>query len=324
MVTSRHEASHRIFQERPEILGPVFGLLGVPPPAKAIVEVLTPDTTEIRPIERRIDSVLRVEPSDGCDSFLLAIEAQGKRDAGKEASWAYYVAYLQAKYELPVLLLVICQDRATARWAAGPFTCGALGWTALSTHPLVLGPENVPVITDPSVAARDLAMAAFSALTHGRSKDTGAILDALARALRATDKKSADYYSDLLDVGLGNTPAGAEWRELMTFVSYFPGRGTLREQAYFEGKADGKAEGMAEGKAEGRAEGKAEGAAEALAMAAGTVVRLLDRRLVPLPDDARERITACTDLDVLARWLDRAFTVQSVDELFAEDTPPTP
>ncbi|MEU7644420.1 hypothetical protein [Streptomyces huasconensis] len=114
----------------------------------------------------------------------------------------------------------------------------------------------------------------------------------------------------------------------MTFVSYFPGRGTLREQAYFEGKADGKAEGMAEGKAEGRAEGmaegKAEGAAEALAMAAGTVVRLLDRRLVPLPDDARERITACTDLDVLARWLDRAFNVQSVDELFAEDTPPTP
>ncbi|WP_423595779.1 hypothetical protein [Streptomyces sp. G5(2025)] len=31
MVTSRHEASHRIFQERPEILGPVFGLLGVRP-----------------------------------------------------------------------------------------------------------------------------------------------------------------------------------------------------------------------------------------------------------------------------------------------------
>ncbi len=302
MVTSHHEASHRIFQERPEILGPVFGLLGVPPPSKAVVEVLTPDATEIRPIERRVDSVLRVEPSDGCDSFLLAIEAQGRRDADKETSWAYYIAYLQAKYRLPVLLLVVCQDKATASWAVGPFACGALGWTALSTHPLVLGPENVPVVADPSVAAQDLAMAAFSALTHGRSKDIGAILDALARALRVTDKKSADYYSDLLDVGLGNTPAGAEWRELMTFVSYFPGRGTLREQAYLEGKAEGKA--------------------EAVAMAGHAVVRLLEQRLAPLPDDARERVASCTDLDTLGRWLDLAFTVGSVEELFAEDTGP--
>ncbi|MGA4850115.1 hypothetical protein ACOBQB_29175 [Streptomyces sp. G5(2025)] len=86
----------------------------------------------------------------------------------------------------------------------------------------------------------------------------------------------------------------------MTFVSYFPGRGTLREQAYFEGRAEGAA------------------------MAAGAVVRLLDQRLIPLPDDAREHITTCTDLDVLARWLDRAFTVNTVEELFAEDTPPAP
>ncbi|MEY9993590.1 hypothetical protein ABIE67_005622 [Streptomyces sp. V4I8] len=30
MVTSAHEGMHRIFQERPEILAPVFGVLGVP------------------------------------------------------------------------------------------------------------------------------------------------------------------------------------------------------------------------------------------------------------------------------------------------------
>ncbi|MFD5946234.1 hypothetical protein ACFWAZ_13370 [Streptomyces collinus] len=28
MVTSAHEGMHRIFQERPEILSPVFGVLG--------------------------------------------------------------------------------------------------------------------------------------------------------------------------------------------------------------------------------------------------------------------------------------------------------
>ncbi|WP_399927436.1 hypothetical protein [Streptomyces kanamyceticus] len=146
-------------------------------------------------------------------------------------------------------------------------------------------------------------MATFSALTHGRSQDVGAILDALARALRATDKKSADYYSDLLDVGLGNTRAGTEWRELMTFVSYFPGRGTLREEAYLEGKEVGRAEAMAEERA-------------------GTVVRILGQRLIPVPEDVRERITTCTDLDTLARWLNRAFIVYSAEEIFDEDTPP--
>jgi hypothetical protein len=63
MVTSTHEASHRIFQERPDILAPVFRILGVPLAEKAAVEVLTPDATEIRPLERRVDSVLRESAS---------------------------------------------------------------------------------------------------------------------------------------------------------------------------------------------------------------------------------------------------------------------
>lgn len=304
MVTSQHEASHRIFQERPEILGPVFGLLGVPPPAKATVDVLTADATEIRPLERRVDSVLRIEPSDVGDSFVLAIEAQGRRDADKATSWAYYIAYLQEKYGLPVLLLVVCQDRATASWAAGPFICGVRGWTALSVHPLVVGPENVPVITDPSVAAQDLAMAALSALTHGRRPDADAILEALARALRATDKDSAEYYGDLVDVGLGDTPARETWRRLMAFVNYFPGRGTLREQAYLEGKAEGKEDGIAEGQAKGRAE---------------MLLRFLEVRGIPISDSARERITGCTDLDALGRWVDRSATVADANDLFTEE-----
>ncbi|MFJ9731318.1 hypothetical protein ACIRUL_08165 [Streptomyces sp. NPDC101171] len=88
MVTSTHEASHRIFQDRPELLTPVFDLLGVPMSAKASVSVLSADVTEIQPLERRVDTVLRVEPSDGC-AFLLAVETQGLRDNRKATSWSY-------------------------------------------------------------------------------------------------------------------------------------------------------------------------------------------------------------------------------------------
>ncbi|MFJ9902100.1 hypothetical protein ACIRVK_04195 [Streptomyces sp. NPDC101152] len=293
MVTSAHEGPHRIFQERPEILNPVFGMLGISLPAKVSVDAVTTDVTETRPLERRVDTVLRIGLSDGED-FLLAIESQSKEVAGKEASWAYYVAYLQAKYRLPVLLLVVCQDRSTAKWATGPFDCGTRGWTAQRTYPLVAGPENLPVITDVRSAAKNLALAVLSALAHARSPHCEAILRAVTAALRETwetDPDTADYFFDLLEINLGDTPAGEKPREIMSFVSYFPGRGTVRETAYLEGKAAGEVKG---------------------------ILRVLEVRGVPISDEARERITACTDLDLLGDWLERAGAVESAEELFTE------
>ncbi|MFI8826898.1 hypothetical protein [Streptomyces sp. NPDC053431] len=312
MVTSTHETSHRIFQDRPDLLPPVFQILGVPLPVKATVEVLTPDTTEIRPLERRVDTVLRVEPPEG-DGFLLAVEAQGRRDRDKASSWTYYLGYLRAKYGLPALLLVVCQDRSTARWASGPFRSGYGPWTALSLHPLVLGPDNVPVITDPAEAARNLAMTAFSAMTHGTHQEAPAILEALAKALGTADPASFKYYSEMLEIGLGETPARDTWRKLMAVGTYFPGRGTLVEETYLEGKADGKAEGLAEGKAEGLAEGKAEGLAEGTAM---SILRVLAARGIEVSEDDGRRISECLDTEMLGRWLERAITVARVEELF--------
>jgi hypothetical protein len=240
--------------------------------------------------------VLRIEPPDG-GGFLLAIEAQGRRDRAKAVSWAYYLSYLNAKYECPALLLVVCQDETTAGWAAGPFRLGPDGWTALSVHPLVLGPGNVPVITDPEEAAQDLTLATFSAMTHGRDRNAQVILEALAHALGTADPESVAYYSELLEIGLGNTPARDIWRNLMSAGTYFPGRGTLIEETYLEGKAEGRAEERAQ-----------------------LVLRVLDNRGVPIPSETREHIIGCTDLDTLGRLLDRAFTVREADELFAEDS----
>ncbi|MEU5902369.1 MULTISPECIES: hypothetical protein [Streptomyces] len=86
MVTSQHEASHRIFQDRPELLTPVFRLLGVALPENPTVEVITPDVTETRPIERRVDTLLRVSAPNG-RAFLLFVEAQQRKDREKAVSW---------------------------------------------------------------------------------------------------------------------------------------------------------------------------------------------------------------------------------------------
>ncbi|MFE9608492.1 hypothetical protein [Streptomyces sp. NPDC006012] len=209
MVTSTHETSHRIFQDHPEVLSQIFEALGLPPPVKANVEALTPDTTEIKPLERRVDTVLKIEPSDG-DSFLIAVEAQTKKAPDKGVNWAYYVSHLHAKYQLPVLLVAVCR---------------------------------------------------------------------------------------VLEVGLENTPARELWREPEKMVvTFFPGRGTVFEEAYLDGQAKGHAAGMAEG-----------------------VLRILEVRGLTVSDDVRERISACTDLARLGDWLDRSGTVEHAQELFDGD-----
>jgi hypothetical protein len=62
---------------------------------------------------------------------------------------------------------------------------------------------------------------------------------------------------------------------------------------------------------QGKAEGKAEGEAKA-------VLAVLATRGIEVPDDARARITSCTDLDQLETWVRRAVTAHCVHDLFVE------
>ncbi|TYB59766.1 hypothetical protein FXF51_32605 [Nonomuraea sp. PA05] len=55
--------------------------------------------------------------------------------------------------------------------------------------------------------------------------------------------------------------------------------------------------------------GKARGKAKA-------ILGFLESRNVPVPQEARERILACTDEATLMTWISRAATVTTADELF--------
>lgn len=78
--------------------------------------------------------------------------------------------------------------------------------------------------------------------------------------------------------------------------------------------AEGKAEGRAEGKAEGLAEGLAEGAARGKAQA---VLAVLAARGLSVSSEARARIEACKDEATLDRWIARAATAATADEVIA-------
>jgi hypothetical protein len=207
------------------------------------------------------------------------------------------VAYLHAKFELPVLLVTVCRHRSTATWAAGPFECRVGPWATQVTRPFVLGPDNVPEITDESEVARQPALATISAIVHSESKNIAATLDIMARGMRSFDKGTAKYWCEFLEVGLKDTPARETWKGLQNMVAtYFPGHGTLFEETYLEGKAEGRAEDRA-----------------------SLILRVLEKHGIPVPEDIRERITSCTDLDTLMNWFDRSLTATTAEDLFAED-----
>ncbi|MEU8138550.1 hypothetical protein [Streptodolium elevatio] len=298
MVTSNHEAAHRIIQEHPEVLSAIFELLCLPLPADASFTVVTPDVTEMRPVERRIDTVLRIDPPER-ESFLLAVESQGKKDLDKPSSWAYYVGFLAAKYKLPVMLLVVSQNRATSRWARGPFGFGPEGCHTLTLHPATAGPDNIPRITNPADASANIGLAAFAATIHAHDETPSDILDALAGAFVTIAPERAIDYSELVEAGLADTKAGEIWRHLMA-IARTPDGSTLIGAARLEGREEGREQGVLEERRR-------------------VVLLLLSNRGVPVSDEACERVTACTDPDVLARWLERAARVQDGDQLFDED-----
>ncbi len=283
---------HRIFQEDPGLFVRAVKGVGVTFADPVAAVPFPTDLTENRPVERRVDTLLRLETGDGA-RFLLAVESQGKPDSDKPASWAYYLSHLHAKYRLPPLLLVVCADRRTADWASRHVDIGPVQWPSLTVRPLVLGPDSLPVINSPDEAARDIPLTVLSAAVHRRDPDAGAILKALATALKdlsADDESTASKFIELTEQGLGTTPAANLWRQIMA-----------ADLSFFQSQT---AQNL---RAEGRVATRAE-----------DILLLLGDRGVEVPEEARERILGCQDLGVLGVWFRRAITAVSVAEVFGD------
>jgi hypothetical protein len=292
MVNSPHEAMHRIFQEYPGLFAGVSKVLDLPFVQPASVTVLPTDLTEVRPVERRVDTLLRLD-YEGGDSLLLAVEAQSAKDPDKPASWAYYLSFLYAKYKIPPLLLVVCQDRPTAEWAARPMLLGPQEWPSLTLRPLVVGPHNMPVITDPEEAGADLALAALSAITHAKDPAVDGILKTLSTALHDAPEAAVVTIIELTAQGLGGNRRAAElWRNLVA-VDLSNYKSYIFEEFRDEGRAQGRAQGHAE-----------------------DILLVLETRGLDVPDDVRERITSCDDPELLRSWLTRAVTVVRAEDVF--------
>jgi hypothetical protein len=296
MVTAEHEALHRIFQHDTELFARMIRtVFGVAVPVPRQVSILDTDFTEVQPHVRRGDSVLLADllVEDPDDRYVMIIESQTDPDDEKEYRWPYYVAYLHDKYQCPVVLVVVCSKSSTAEWARKPITVGLPNLPCMTVNAIVLGPDNVPVITEIAEAQADVGFAVFSALTHSRSKQIDGILKTLAAALGTIDADTAALLAQFTEAGLGDGDGESIWRGLMMTQTY-PYTTRLRTQLVEEGLTQGRAQGLAQ-----------------------AVVQVLDSRGIVMEPADRERILTCRDNETLQAWLSKVSRIADITELFA-------
>jgi len=215
----------------------------------------------------------------------ITVEVQLSKDENKPFSWLLYHAGQHYRLRIPSYLLVITNDPDVAAWAAGPFSSGMV-----TMRPLVINAAHFPPIIDPEEAKRSLERAFLAGLVHANEPVAVDICHALAAALDASPDDTGLHYWDTLLAVLGDAI-----------------RRTLDMQMKdWKPRSDWGKRFLAEVKAKVKAEGKAE-----------NILDVLDARGLALDPPLRQRITACTDLDVLAQWLRRAATATSSEEVFA-------
>jgi hypothetical protein len=289
MPSHLHEVLIELFRSRPSLVVEVLAdPLRLDVPAHARARLASGELTDVTPTEYRADAVVMLTDTGGRPVLAVVVEVQLSRDRGKRKSWPVYVSTLYARLDCPTILLVVCPDPAVAAWCATPVDAGH---QLLVQYPLVLGPQVIPVITDPDQACQHPEQAVLSALAHGGRRGQDGVLRALLAGLTKVDQDHAVLYADLV---LAQLPEAARryLEELMAMRTYEYQSDFARR--YFS---------------QGRTEGRTEGEVRAL-------LAILSARDIQVPDDAHARITATTDLDQLDTWIRRAVTATTIHDLF--------
>lgn len=191
-------------------------------------------------------------------------------------------------------LIVVTADARVARWAARPILSLQPG---SPFTPLVLGPEQVPWVTEPVEAEHAPELAVLSALAHAESPGGLEVVAAALIAIDALERERAILYHELI---VGSLPVVmAEALEQIMLSRKYEIRSAFGKKY------------MAEGRAEGREEGREE-ARRGLRVALRAVIQA---RLGEIPAGMATAIDASHDAGELLGWIERAGAAIDADAL---------
>lgn len=268
---------YRLFQERPRL---VFALAGLTPPATGY----RLRAVEVKQTAFRLDGVL-VPPPEDDNAPLVFVEAQFQGRENFYARWlaAIFLYLYRHRVTRPWLAVVVFPNRQADTGALRPYEallqCGLL-------HRVYL--ED---LLDAPALGFDARLARLVVLDPARAP-------AEARELVTAPDSAADPLEilDLVETILVYKFPQCSREEIRTML-HLPETNLKQTQFY----KDVFSEGRQEGRLEGRLEGRQEGRQRELDL----VLRLLERRLGPVSEADRARVSALPieDLEALGEAL---------------------
>lgn len=300
MPSLEHAALVEMFRSRPELLPRLLMELGVAVPSFEIVTVSEAALDQLTPTEFRADLVVELRDRVSARPKLSAVlEVQLRPDDDKYYSWPAYLVLYRARQRCDTCVVVLTPDPAVAAWARRPIHIGP----GNDLRVFVLGPAQIPIVTDPAVAAADPPLTVLSAMAHGDEPEHGLTVLRLALdALGTFDKQDARVYLHLISRALGEPMRVALARELMLHEKFSDEELDLPDwwPAFWARQEARKARDRA---CEVRGEGKA-------------LVKILGARGIALTPEQLTKISECEDPALIESWLDRALTVATAAEIF--------
>lgn len=167
--------------------------LGFDLPGFASAHIEDSDLTTIVPAAVEADLVIALRGEKA--KLGIIVEVQLAPDDDKPSSWLVYVANLHAKLRAPVVLLIVTPSEQVVRWCSRrlPFV-----QPSLELRPFVLGPQDVPIVENETVAVEAPELAVLSALAHAQGDDAFAVGRAALRAISLHDDNRAKLHCDLV------------------------------------------------------------------------------------------------------------------------------
>ncbi|MFT4189038.1 MAG: hypothetical protein QM621_10720 [Aeromicrobium sp.] len=290
MPSPEHEAAIELMRLAPQLATDLLGrLFGVDVSACASATAFAETSRTMTPRTVHADAAFVYHDADGEPVLSVVFEAQRSWDDDKRQTWRLYLAHLQYETRVPAALIVYCPDpRVAARYRS---TLEDDGISSL-LRPLIVTPDDLPLVVDPDAAARDPEFTVLAALAHHRDSQLLQAFPAIDAALASlvgrlgTDRAIA--YHDVINAVMPE-PTSTAWRDYMSTTAIprvwlsdeFQ---ELHEKGYLKGVAE-------------------------------AVLKVLDVRGVAVPEAIREQIISTTDLDRLNRWIEVAGTATSLDDL---------
>ena len=288
MPSITHEGPLDLVRQHPEIaVDLVRSAAGIPLPVQVAVSLAPTDMSAVVPVQYLADMVVLIaDAATGKPALAVIIEPQLRDSETKRYSWPVYVTTARQVSKCPAaVLVVLCPDPAEAPKCRQLIRTGHPGF---DLAPIVIDSGDPPG-RDGGGPFLTVFAASMGGIDMTTERGARTVLDAIA----STEVSDPDRLRmTAIMLRLASDAARQTLEAIMQTGEY--------EKTFVERIHD-----------QGQAEGEAKGEAKAL-------LKLLDKRGLPLSDDQRKKVGDCTETAQLDLWFDRAITASSTAEVFTE------